>query len=72
MERIFAGGVVFFGLVIAADIESISTVAVAFAYLILLSSLMAVGPIAFGRISSLVGAAPTGGNAGSHPGSQVA
>lgn len=54
MQRIFAGGVVFLALIIVADNPSTSAIAVAFAYLILLASLMTVGPVAFGRISSLV------------------
>jgi hypothetical protein len=56
MQRIFAGGIVFLTLIIVADNPSTATIAVAFAYLILLSAAMTVGPVAFARISSLVGA----------------
>lgn len=56
-QRIFAGAVVFFVLVIAADIEQTSTLAVAFAYVILLSVFWTAGPVAFRRISNAVGAA---------------
>lgn len=55
MQRVIAGGIVFFVLVMLADIPATSEVAVAFAYLILLSAALTVGPVAFGRISSLVG-----------------
>lgn len=54
-RRIFAGGIVFFTLVILADIPATSEVAVAFAYLILLSAALTVGPVAFARVSSAVG-----------------
>lgn len=54
MERIIAGGVVFLSLIILADNPSTEALGVAFAYVILLSTAMAVGPVAFGRISSLV------------------
>lgn len=53
--RIVAGGIVFFTLVLFADIPATSQIAVAFAYLILLSAALTVGPVAFARISSLVG-----------------
>lgn len=56
MQRIFAGGVVFLVLIVLADNESTESIAVAFAYLILLSALMTVGPVAFGRVSALVNA----------------
>lgn len=61
MERIAAGIVVGLMLIIVADIEPLSPIAVAFAYLILLSVLMTAGPTAFKRISSLVGAPPSPG-----------
>lgn len=54
-QRLFAGGVVFFALVIAADIEQLSPLAVAFAYVILLSVIWSAGPVAFRRISNAVG-----------------
>lgn len=55
-QRLIAGGVVFFSLVLLADIEPLATLAVAFALLILIATAMTVGPVAFGRISELVGA----------------
>ena len=58
MERVAAGIVVFLTLVILADNETTAPIAVSFAYIILLASAMSVGPVAFGRISSLVGAQP--------------
>lgn len=59
MQRIFAGGVVFLTLIIVADNPSTASIAVAFAYLILLASLMTVGPVAFARVSSLVTSKPS-------------
>jgi hypothetical protein len=58
MGRIFAGGVVFLALIVVADIPATASIAVAFAYLILFAALMAVGPVAFGRISNIVNGAP--------------
>lgn len=58
MQRLVAGGVVFFALVILADFDTTASIAVAFAYLILLSSLLTVGPVAMERISTLVGSPP--------------
>jgi hypothetical protein len=58
MERIIAGGVVFLALIIVADYDATAPIAVAFAYLILLSAAMTVGPVAFGRVSAMVGASP--------------
>lgn len=64
MERIAAFVIVGLSLIVLADIDSMSTIAVAFAYLILLSVLMLAGPVAFGRLSALVGApGATGGGA---------
>lgn len=54
-QRVVAGGIVFFSLVTLADIPATSKLAVAFAYLILLSAALTVGPVAFGRVSALVG-----------------
>lgn len=54
-QRVIAGGIVFFALVMLADIPATSQIAVAFAYLILLSAALTVGPVAFARISTLVG-----------------
>lgn len=54
MNRVIAGGVVFFTLIVASDIDATSELAVAFAYLILLSAAMTVGPVAFARVSDLV------------------
>lgn len=70
MQRIVAGGVVFFSLVLAADIPATSQLAVAFAYLILLSAALTVGPVAFARVSAMVGGKPA--SSGSHAGSQLA
>lgn len=53
--RIIGGTVVFLTLIIVADIEPLSQLAVAFAYLILFSAIWGVGPVAFARISSMVG-----------------
>lgn len=64
MQRIIAGGVVFFALVTLADTDTFATVAVAFAYLILLSAALAVGPVAFGRISNLVTTSSNSGGGG--------
>jgi hypothetical protein len=73
MQRIFAGGVVFFALVLIADIPQTASIAVAFAYLILLSAALTVGPVAFGRVSALVGGAPASNSgSGSHAGAQLA
>lgn len=71
MQRIAAGVVVFLSLTILADLPATSELAVAFAYLILLSAALTVGPVAFARVSSLVGGAPASGS-GSHAGSQLA
>lgn len=54
-QRIIAGGIVFFTLVLFADIPATSQLAVAFAYLILLSAALTVGPVAFSRVSNVVG-----------------
>lgn len=64
MQRIIAGGIVFFSLVILADYDQTASLAVAFAYLILLSAAMTVGPVAFGRLSELVGQPATVNNSG--------
>lgn len=68
MERIAAGGVVFFTLIVLADVPTTSALAVAFAYIILIGALMSIGPVAFGRVSRLVngtgGAGGTGSNVG--------
>lgn len=55
IRRAAAFGVVAFFLITAADIEPTAELAVAFSYLILLSAAMTVGPVAFARLSSLVG-----------------
>lgn len=54
MERIAAFVIVGLTLIVLADIEQLSSIAVAFAYLILLSVLMLAGPAAFARLSALV------------------
>lgn len=58
MERIAGGAFVFFVLIVAADFNATASIAVAFAYLILISSALVVGPAAFANLSSLFGAAP--------------
>lgn len=68
MERIAAFVIVGLSLIVLADIEQLSTLSVAFAYLILLSVLMLAGPTAFGRLSSLVGAPSTTINPSRNPG----
>lgn len=55
IQQIVAFGVVGFALIVASDFPATGSIAVAFAYLILLGALMAAGPIAFERISKLVG-----------------
>lgn len=74
MERVIAGGVLFFSLILVADIDPLAEIAVAFAYLILLSATMTVGPVAFARISKMVGGSSSASSSGSgsHAGSQVA
>lgn len=54
MTRIIAAGIVFFVLVVASDLDETSELAVAFAYVILLSAALTAGPVAFARISDLV------------------
>lgn len=54
MKRIAAFAFVSFVLFTAADIPQTSEIAVAFAYLILLSAAMTVGPNALARISAFV------------------
>jgi hypothetical protein len=71
MQRIVAGGIVFFSLVILSDVPTTSSIAVAFAYLILLSAALTVGPVAFGRVSNLVNSPSIstgvgGGSSGKH------
>ena len=56
MQRIAAFVFVSFVLFTAADIPQTSELAVAFAYLILLSAAMTVGPSAFARITAFTGA----------------
>jgi hypothetical protein len=51
-------------LVILADFETTAPIAVGFAYLFLLSTLFLVGPTAFGRLQTLIGASPTGSTSG--------
>lgn len=53
MERLAAGAFVFFVLIVAADFSATASLAVAFAYLILISSLLVVGPAAFNHLSTL-------------------
>lgn len=63
VQRLAAFSFVAFVLFVAADIPATSEIAVAFAYLILLSAAMTVGPAAFGRISALF---PTGASQPAH------
>ncbi len=64
MERAAAFVIVGTSLVILADFETTGPIAVAFGYLILLSSLILVGPIAAQRLQEMIGAKPTGGTSG--------
>lgn len=64
MQQVVAFGVVAFVLVTASDFDTTAPVAVAFAYVILLTTAIAVGPVAFDRISSIVGGASVGGGGG--------
>lgn len=61
MNRIVAFAFVGFVLVTASDFPETASLAVAFAYLILLSALMTVGPVAFGRITDLITQSTTAG-----------
>ena len=56
MERIAGFTIVFVVLITIADIPAMAPLAVAFAWVIFLSALMLVGPIAAERLSSLLGA----------------
>ena len=64
MERVAAFVIVGTSLVILADFETTGPIAVAFGYLILLSSLVLVGPIAAERLQTVIGVKPTGGTSG--------
>lgn len=55
VQQIIGFGIVSFALIVASDFPATGTVAVAFAYLILLGALMSAGPVAFERLSNLVG-----------------
>lgn len=55
VQQIVAFGILGFALIVASDFPATGTIAVAFAYLILLGTLMAAGPVAFERLSNLVG-----------------
>lgn len=57
--RLFAGVFVGFVLIVASDFETTAPIAVGFAYLFLLSTLMIVGPAAFGNVQRLVGSPPS-------------
>lgn len=54
VQPLIAFGVVAFVLVTASDFETTGPIAVAFAGVILLSTVMVVGPVAFDRVSKLV------------------
>jgi hypothetical protein len=53
-QRIAAWGVVVFTLIVLAEFDVTAELAVAFAYLILLSVLLTVGPVAFDNLSKMV------------------
>jgi hypothetical protein len=61
--RLLAGGFVAFVLIVAADFDPVAPVAVGFAYLFLLSTLLIVGPAAFANVQRTIGAAPAIGSA---------
>ena len=67
VQRVVAFGIVGFVLIVASDFESTGPLATAFAGVILLSTVMLVGPVAFDRVTNLVGTTgttgPTGGGA---------
>lgn len=54
-QRIAAGIFVGFVLIVAADYNATAPIAVGFAYLILISTLMLVGPAAFENIQRMIG-----------------
>ena len=54
-SQIVGFGVMSFMLIVASDIETTAPLAVAFSGIILLTATIAVGPVAFDRISKLVG-----------------
>lgn len=53
MQRIAGGAFVFFVLITGASFDATAALAVAFAYLILISSALIVGPAAFDNLSRL-------------------
>jgi hypothetical protein len=55
IQRFMAWGVVAFSLIVLAEVPSTSQLAVAFAYLILVSVLLTVGPSAFANIQAMFG-----------------
>lgn len=63
-ERIAAWGVVIFALIVLAEFNATAELSVAFAYLILLSVLLTVGPVAFDNISKMFTAQPSGSSGG--------
>jgi hypothetical protein len=54
VQRVVGFVIVGFVLVLFADFPQTASVAVAFAYLIMVAALMAAGPSAFARVSALV------------------
>jgi hypothetical protein len=58
-QRIAAFVIVGVFLVVAADYETTAPLAVGFAYLFLLSTLYLVGPVAFSRLQTVIGAKST-------------
>jgi len=54
VQRVVGFVIVGFVLVIFADFPQTASIAVAFAYLIMVAALMAAGPSAFARVSALV------------------
>lgn len=57
MQRVGAFTIAAVMLVILADFPTTAGLAVAFAWLIFLSTLYLIGPVAFGRLQSFIGAA---------------
>lgn len=55
-QRVAAFATVAVMLVILADFDTTASLAVAFAYLFLLSTLILVGPVAFARLQEMIGA----------------
>lgn len=61
-QRLAAWGFVIFTLIVLAEFNATAELSVAFAYLILLSVLLTVGPVAFDNLSKMF--TTTGGTSG--------